>query len=77
MDMELEQKSKSRDLSEVTKSEISGENYVPGQRQSREVAENAHVLSNLLQSLEASSGESGPVPNMLKGMGSEPSKDLS
>lgn len=33
-----------------------------------EVAENAHVLDNLLQSLEASEGKSGPVSNMLKEM---------
>ena len=34
-----------------------------------DVAEGAHVLSNLLQSLEASSGTPGPVGNMLKEMG--------
>ena len=32
------------------------------------VAEGAHVLSNLLQSLEAGSGTPGPVPNMLREM---------
>ena len=34
-----------------------------------DVAEGAHVRSNLLQSLEASSGTPGPVGNMLKEMG--------
>jgi hypothetical protein len=34
-----------------------------------EVAEGAHVLTNLLESIEASAGTPGPVPNMLKQMG--------
>lgn len=33
-----------------------------------DVAEGAHVLSNLLQSLEAGSGTPGPVANMLQEM---------
>lgn len=37
-----------------------------------EVAEGAHVLTNLLESLEASAGTPGPVPNMLKQMGINP-----
>ena len=36
------------------------------------VAEDAHVLTNLLQSLDASGGGPGPVQNILKEMGLEP-----
>ena len=32
----------------------------------------AQILSNLLQSLDAGEGASGPVPNMLRAMGQEP-----
>ena len=39
-----------------------------------EVTEDVHVLNNLLQSLEASAGKAGPVPNMMKEMGAEPPK---
>jgi hypothetical protein len=39
-----------------------------------EVAEGAHVLTNLLESLEASAGTPGPVPNMLKQMGTNPTE---
>lgn len=38
------------------------------------VAEDAHVLSNLMQSLGASEGAPGPVENMLKEMGINPPK---
>ena len=33
--------------------------------------ESSHVLLNLLKSLEASGGNPGPVPNMMKEMGAE------
>jgi hypothetical protein len=35
-------------------------------------AEEARVISNLLKSLDAGSGSSGPVQNMMKAMGQEP-----
>lgn len=38
------------------------------------VADDARVLSNLMQSLGASEGAPGPVANMLKEMGVEPPK---
>lgn len=69
MDRELEEKSKSRDLDTIEDGEEGDDNdnvYLQGDN--REVAENAHVLRNLVKSLEASAGEAGPVPNMLKGM---------
>lgn len=71
MDMELEAKTRSRDMDTMGDSD-----GLDGSGTSGEVAENAHVLNNLLQSLEASAGEAGPVPNMLKGMGSEPPKGV-
>ena len=37
-----------------------------------EVSEEARILSNLLQSLDAGSGGSGPVYSMMKAMGNEP-----
>lgn len=61
MDSELRQNGHSRDLDQV-------DGVDNGDMADQKVAEDAHVLSNLLQSLEASAGEGGPVPNMLKGM---------
>lgn len=66
--MELEAKTRSRDMDGIG---ASAEGLDEPPSGNREVAESAHVLNNLLQSLEASAGEAGPVPNMLKGMGSE------
>jgi hypothetical protein len=62
MDAELEGKSDSRNLDMVDGSTFGGD------YENRNVAENAHVLKNLLQSLEASAGTSGPVSNILKEM---------
>jgi len=65
MDTELQQKTQSRELDRVEDVPIdeTGESH-------RQISEDVHVLSNLLQSLEASAGEAGPVPNLLKGMDS-------
>lgn len=38
------------------------------------VADDAHVLSNLMQSLGASEGAPGPVANILKEIGVDPPK---
>ena len=37
-----------------------------------DAAKEARILSNLLQSLHAGLGSSGPVQNMMKAMGQEP-----
>jgi hypothetical protein len=66
MDVELQETTRSRDMDGIA----GAEQGLDGSAVSSEVAESAHVLNNLLQSLEASAGEAGPVPNMLKGMGS-------
>ena len=68
MDAELELASKSREYDGAA--EAGDTTSIPKSQQHRQIAENAHVLDNLLQSLEASAGDTGPVPNMLKGMGS-------
>ena len=73
MDMELQEKCTSRAFDGILESDIESEaSHIPGA--SGDVAENVHVLSNLLQSLEASAGEAGPVPNMLKGMETRPTR---
>ena len=59
MDFELRQTTQSRELDTVEGIQSIG---------NRRISEDAHILSNLLQSLEASAGETGPVPNLLKGM---------
>jgi hypothetical protein len=64
MDDELKGKTKSRNFDTMDEQEGNDNN-------NEEMAENVHVLNNLLQSLEASGGTSGPVPNMLKEMGTE------
>lgn len=64
MDIELQQKAQSRELDPVEGVQIGGNS-------NRQISEDVHVLSNLLQSLEASAGDAGPVPNMLKGMDSK------
>jgi hypothetical protein len=66
MDSELKNKTQSRNLDTLDEE---GENTGD-----EEIAESAHVLDNLLQSLEASAGTAGPVPNMLKEMRAEPPK---
>jgi hypothetical protein len=62
MDDELRGKAASRKFDTVD--EQQGANT-----ENEEIAEGSHVLNNLLQSLEASAGTPGPVPNMLKAMG--------
>ena len=65
MDDELQGKSaQSRTLDSVTDT-----------HESRQLAENAHVLHNLLQSLEASAGTPGPVSTMLPDFQSTLSSD--
>ena len=73
MDIELQAKCASREFDGILESGIESEiSHIPGA--SRNVAEDVHVLSNLLQSLEASAGEAGPVQNMLKGMETPPTQ---
>ena len=67
MDAELKEKTSSRKLDGGES--MLGENNTGGDGDDDDVAEGAHVLSNLLQSLEASSGDPGPVRNMLQEMG--------
>jgi hypothetical protein len=64
MDDELKGKTKSRNLDTLDEQE-------GNDNDNEEIAENVHVLNNLLQSLEAGEGTSGPVANMLKEMGTE------
>jgi hypothetical protein len=66
MDSELKNKTQSRNLDTLDEE---GKNTGD-----EEIAESAHVLDNLLQSLEASAGTAGPVPNMLNEMRAEPPK---
>ena len=66
MDTELKGKTTARTLDTgegVEQNDLGG---------NEEVAEGAHVLTNLLESLDASAGTPGPVPNMLKQMGINP-----
>lgn len=67
MDLELEAKTKSREFDSIR----GNDNVEIGSKESKEVAENAHVLNNLLKSLDASAGDAGPVRNILKEMGIE------
>ena len=69
MDNELKGKTKTRELDSVAQDTAGNE-----EGEDEQVAEGAHVLNNLLQSLEASAGASGPMSNMLKEMGVEPPK---
>jgi hypothetical protein len=64
MDAELQGKTASRTLDKAEGTDDDNDN--------EEVAEGAHVLSNLLQSLEAGAGTPGPANNMLKEMGIDP-----
>ena len=67
MDSELNSRTESRKLD----SKIDDDDDNEGDEKERKVTaneEDVHVLSNLLQSLEASAGQSGPVSNMLKEM---------
>jgi phosphosulfolactate synthase (CoM biosynthesis protein A) len=64
MDAELKATAASRAKEVGAQEEIADEN----------VAVDAHVLSNLMQSLGASEGAPGPVENMLKEMGIHPPK---
>jgi hypothetical protein len=63
MDEELRGSTQSRGFDTVPGVPISSQAAEDG-----DVAEGAHVLSNLLESLEAGSGTPGPVPNMLQEM---------
>ncbi len=65
MDAELKATAASRAKEVGAQEEIADENVV---------AVDAHVLSNLMQSLGASEGAPGPVENMLKEMGIHPPK---
>ena len=70
MDKELEARTESRripksevdDLDNITRSD-NGREEVKGS-----IDMDAHILSNLLESLDASGGETGPVVNILKEM---------
>lgn len=63
MDAELKGKSESRKLDTIDGSDAQGAGD-----HDEELAEDAHLLNNLLQSLEASDGTAGPVSNMMKDM---------
>jgi hypothetical protein len=63
MDAELKGKSESRTLDPIDGSDAEGAGELD-----EDLAENAHLLNNLVQSLEASEGTAGPVSNMLNGM---------
>lgn len=67
MDLELEAKTKSREFDSIR----GDDSMEIGSKESKEVAENSHVLNNLLKSLDASAGDAGPVRNILKEMGME------
>lgn len=69
MDVELEARTESRRLNSnmgATDDETDSEGE--GGEISGALAEDAHVLNSLLQSLEASAGDSGPVLNMIREM---------
>ena len=69
MDAELKDKTEFRNLDSDQ-----GDSNNDGMADNEGVSEGFHVLTNLLQSLEASAGTPGPVPNMLKEMGADPPK---
>lgn len=64
MDAELKGKSNSRSLDPISGLNIEGIQ----DEDEDELAEKAHVLNNLLESLDASDGKAGPVSNMLSEM---------
>ena len=68
--MDAELKEKTPTSRKLDGGEAIGGSNTGGDDYDDDVAEGAHVLSNLLQSLEASSGTPGPVGNMLKEMSS-------
>jgi hypothetical protein len=63
MDAELKDKSESRKLDPIDGSDAQGVG-----EHDEDLAENAHLLNNMLQSLEASEGTAGPASNMLNEM---------
>ena len=63
MDNELEGRTESRRIPGTHNAHNEEGKVVNGS-----VDEDAHILSNLIQSLDASGGESGPVVNILKEM---------
>jgi hypothetical protein len=69
MDDELETHTESRQLNSgmETLDHINGDDDDGGENVGG-AEEDAHVLYNFIQSLEASAGDSGPVLNMLKEM---------
>ena len=69
MDEELEERTESRKFDTTAENDVTTNDYTQNdQRIDNEAAQDIHVLNNLLQSLEASGGGSGPVTNMLKEM---------
>ena len=68
MDNELEERAESRKI--PTTLDTSEVNASDEERQAVKgsIDKDAHVLSNLIQSLDASGGGSGPVVNILKEM---------
>ena len=72
MDKELEARTESRRIP-VTKLDDSDANANKNEHHERQdvkgsIDTDVHILSSLLESLDASGGESGPVFNMLKEM---------
>jgi hypothetical protein len=63
MDNELEGRTESRRIPGTHNAHNEESKVVNGS-----VDEDAHILNNLIQSLDASGGESGPVVNILKEM---------
>lgn len=72
MDAELKGKSNSRTLDRIADLDIKGvrtnDNIDNDDDDDDELVEKAHVLHNLLQSMDASDGKAGPVHNMIQEM---------
>lgn len=66
MDQELEARTESRRIPSTTTTTTKSNHDRDGVQES--VAADAHILNNLLESLDASGGGSGPVVNILKEM---------
>ena len=69
MDLELKSKSPSRGLDYFVESSEDDEDGFRSNDVDDEVLEGAHVLHNVLRSLEASAGAPGPTANLLNEMG--------
>tara|TARA_B110001450_G_C17456738_1_gene414392 strand:+ start:258 stop:476 length:219 start_codon:yes stop_codon:yes gene_type:complete len=63
MDNELEERADSRGVHRTQNTHNEGNDVGDVS-----IDEDAQILSNLIQSLDASGGESGPVTNIIKGM---------